>query len=133
MQLTTCCRCCSLKTGTIFSGVCGIVSVQLFLYFHSPYVIQLLHKSASYSAGTSRDCPDPDLHSERRMENDNRRHPRQDDRKDHLRNQPLHDHPDLYTAHNRGFKGKKFSYFLCIYIYVYIYIMYILYIFYNIQ
>ncbi|EGI62346.1 hypothetical protein G5I_09342 [Acromyrmex echinatior] len=31
MQLTTCCRCCSLKTGTIFSGVCGIVLAVLFL------------------------------------------------------------------------------------------------------
>ncbi|XP_015509200.1 lysosomal-associated transmembrane protein 4B [Neodiprion pinetum] len=25
MQLTTCCRCCSLRTGTIISGICGII------------------------------------------------------------------------------------------------------------
>ncbi|XP_076386318.1 uncharacterized protein LOC100883083 isoform X2 [Megachile rotundata] len=25
MQLTTCCRCFSLKTGTLFTGVCGII------------------------------------------------------------------------------------------------------------
>ncbi|KAL6427903.1 uncharacterized protein LOC126855531 isoform X2 [Cataglyphis hispanica] len=31
MQLTTCCRCCSLKTGTIFNGVCGIVLAVLSL------------------------------------------------------------------------------------------------------
>lgn len=37
MQLRTCCRCCSLKTGTIFSGVCGIVSKQSFLCFCNSY------------------------------------------------------------------------------------------------
>ncbi|XP_070154820.1 uncharacterized protein [Polyergus mexicanus] len=31
MQLTTCCGCCSLKTGTIFNGVCGIVLAVLSL------------------------------------------------------------------------------------------------------
>ncbi|XP_012284259.1 uncharacterized protein LOC105701777 isoform X2 [Orussus abietinus] len=31
MQLTSCCRCCSLKTGTIFSGVCGIVLAVIAL------------------------------------------------------------------------------------------------------
>ncbi|XP_014482298.1 PREDICTED: uncharacterized protein LOC106748367 [Dinoponera quadriceps] len=31
MQLKTCCRCCSLKTGTIFSGVCGIVLAVISL------------------------------------------------------------------------------------------------------
>lgn len=60
-----------------------------------------------FHVGTSRDCPDSDLHCERRMENDNHRHSRQDSRKDHLRDQPLHDHSDLYTAHNRRFKGKE--------------------------
>ncbi|XP_011265865.1 uncharacterized protein LOC105257135 isoform X1 [Camponotus floridanus] len=35
IQLRTCCRCCSLKTGTIFSGVCGIVLaiISLILIF----------------------------------------------------------------------------------------------------
>ncbi|XP_020300300.1 uncharacterized protein LOC109863974 [Pseudomyrmex gracilis] len=35
MQLKTCCRYCSLKTGTIFSGVCGIVLavISLILIF----------------------------------------------------------------------------------------------------
>lgn len=41
------------------------------------------------------------------MENDNHRHSGQDGREDHLRDQSLHDHPDLYVAHNRRFKGKK--------------------------
>lgn len=41
------------------------------------------------------------------MENDNHRHPRQDRREDYLRHQPLHDHPDLFAAHNRRFAGKK--------------------------
>jgi len=64
-------------------------------------------------ADTSRDFSDPNLHGERRMENDNYRHLRQDDRKDHLRHQPLHDYPHLYAAHNRRFKGKEI--FLSIY------------------
>lgn len=55
---------------------------------------------------TRRDLADPDLHGERRMENDNHRHPRQDRREDYLRHQPLHDHPDLFAAHNRRFAEK---------------------------
>ncbi|XP_012269489.1 uncharacterized protein LOC105693858 [Athalia rosae] len=31
MQLTTCCRCCSLKTGTLVSGVAGIVLAVISL------------------------------------------------------------------------------------------------------
>lgn len=31
MQLKTCCRCCSLKTGTIFSGICGIILAVIAL------------------------------------------------------------------------------------------------------
>lgn len=50
-----------------------------------------------------------DLHGERRMENNNHRHFGQNDREDHLRDQPLHDHPDLYAAHNRRLK-KKYIY-----------------------
>lgn len=50
-----------------------------------------------------------DLHGERRMENDNHRHPGQNHCKDHLRNQPLHDNPDLYATRNRHYK-KEYIY-----------------------
>lgn len=53
MQLTSCCRCCSLKTGTIFSGVCGIILavVSLVLIFTvnvewKTIVIDILDKTA---------------------------------------------------------------------------------------
>ncbi|KAL6263205.1 hypothetical protein P5V15_006005 [Pogonomyrmex californicus] len=53
MQLTTCCRCCSLKTGTIFSGVCGIVLavISLILIFTAnvewkTIIIDILDKTA---------------------------------------------------------------------------------------
>ncbi|XP_070525477.1 uncharacterized protein [Cardiocondyla obscurior] len=53
MQLTTCCRCCSLKTGTIFSGVCGIILavISLILIFTAnvewkTIIIDILDKTA---------------------------------------------------------------------------------------
>ncbi|XP_077271155.1 uncharacterized protein LOC143902282 isoform X1 [Temnothorax americanus] len=53
MQLTTCCRCCSLKTGTIFSGVCGIVLavISLILIFTAnvewkTIIVDILDKTA---------------------------------------------------------------------------------------
>ncbi|XP_012284258.1 uncharacterized protein LOC105701777 isoform X1 [Orussus abietinus] len=48
------------------------------------------------------DRPDRHLHGERRVEDDHRRHPRQDGGEDHLRRQPLHDDPDLDAPHRRG-------------------------------
>ncbi|XP_072743593.1 uncharacterized protein [Anoplolepis gracilipes] len=52
-QLTTCCRYCSLKTGTIFSGVCGIVLaiISLILIFTAnvewkTIIIDILDKTA---------------------------------------------------------------------------------------
>lgn len=41
------------------------------------------------------------------MENDNHRHPGQNGREDHPRDQPLHDHPNFYATYNRRFKSKK--------------------------
>lgn len=55
---------------------------------------------------TRRNFPNSDLHGKRRMENDNHRHPGPNGCKDHLRDQPLYDHPDLYPAHNRHYKKK---------------------------
>lgn len=124
MQLTTCCRCCSLKTGTIFSGVCGIVSSISYCYLFTIYEhvnqstlynrinircnkYQNIVQTFLFRTDTSRDFPNLDLHGKCRMENDNHRHPRQNDRKNHLRHQPLHDHFNLFAAHNRRCAGKK--------------------------
>ncbi|CAD1468140.1 unnamed protein product, partial [Heterotrigona itama] len=45
---------------------------------------------------------DPDLHSERRMENDTDRRAGPEYRENHLRDKPVHDDLDLDAAHHRG-------------------------------
>jgi len=105
MQLTTCCKCCSLKTGTIFSGACGIVSIESILHFLMNYVTRHL-KNVLLITDTCRDFFDPDLYGKCRMENNHYRYLRQNSREDNFRNQSLYDYSDLHSAHSRCFKGK---------------------------